>query len=251
MARLTFISDLHLSPSPDATWERFLELTARLAERARGGEEQRLCVAGDLFSFWVDRRLVAGIFRRPLAAMRQLVEAGCPVTLLEGNRDFGFGAVLTAASGARTAGERLTVEQDGRRALVMHGDQLLTADRRYQLFKRLVRSRPARALARWLPAPLLLWGVRRLERVSEGEKARKDAAAMRVDPAAAGRELAAAGAEILIYGHTHDPGEEGLEVSGRPCRLYNLGEWDAAGGTLLDWPAGAEPRLVRWPAEES
>ncbi len=249
LARLTFISDLHLSPAPDGTWERFLELAARLAERARAGAEQRLLVVGDLFSFWVDRPLVAGIFRRPLEALRELVDAGCPVTLLEGNRDFDFGPLLVRLTGAGAPGERLVLERDGRRVLVMHGDQLLTADRRYQLFKRLVRSWPARLLARGLPSPLLLWAVRRLERVSESEKAHKDSAVMLPDPAAVARELESAGAEVLVHGHTHQSGESELEAGGRRCRIFCLGEWDGSGGALLDWPAGGEPRLVTWPAE--
>lgn len=251
LPRLTFISDLHLSPAPDGTWERFLELAARLAERARGGARQRLLVAGDLFSFWVDRRLVADIFRRPLEALRELVDAGCPVTLLDGNRDFGFGPLLVRLTGAEAPGERLVLEQDGRRVLVMHGDQLLTADRRYQLFKRLVRSWPARMLARWLPSPLLLWAVRRLERLSAREKARKDFEVVRPDPAAAARELESAGAEVLVHGHTHQSGESEVEAAGRRCRIFDLGQWGGSGGAVLDWPEGAEPRLVTWPAEEA
>jgi UDP-2,3-diacylglucosamine hydrolase len=248
--RLTLVSDLHLHPGNDPVQERFTSLLQLLAERHTGGEEQQLLVAGDLFSFWVDRPLVARLFESTLAALRSLVAGGCRVSLLEGNRDFGFGPVLARSSGADLPGERLVLERGGARVLVLHGDQLLTADRRYQTFKWLVRSWPARLTARLAPSFLLLWAVRRLERVSAREKSRKPAAVMRVDEDAAVREMTSAGAETMVHGHTHDPGERAREVSGRRLRMFNLGEWDSGGGTILDWPEDGEPRLIHWPEND-
>ena len=62
--------------------------------------------------------------------------------------------------------------------------------------------------------------------------------------------MTAAGAELLVHGHTHDPGERAREVSGSRLRMFNLGEWDSDGGTILDWPEDGEPRLVRWPSHD-
>jgi UDP-2,3-diacylglucosamine hydrolase len=245
---LTFISDLHLGPGPGAVGERFLALAGELAARVRAGRPQRLYVLGDLFSFWVERpALMRRLHGRALEALAGLVGAGCPVAVLDGNRDFGYGPAMTAATGAEVLGERAAIEAGGRRALLLHGDELLTADRRYQFFKRLVRSAPARLAARRLPGALVLWTVARLEALSRREKAAKPARAMEPDLLAAAEQLRAADAEVLVCGHVHAPGERALEVSGRACRLFILGGWSGAGGAILEWPAGGEPGLVSWP----
>ncbi len=247
MARLTFISDLHLPTTPNAVHARFAELLTELCARQERGESQALYIVGDLFSFWTDRELVSRLFAEPLANIARLTGCGCTVTLLEGNRDFGFGPVLGSASGARLAGEEHLVEDGDRRALLLHGDQLLTADRRYQFFKRVVRSFPARLAARILPSPLLLWSVRRLEKVSNKEKARKTTDQLRVRDDVSQEKLLAAGARFLVHGHTHEPGERSLELPSGKATCFNLGEWNCDGGMILDWPEDCDPRLVHWP----
>ncbi|MHC4916478.1 MAG: UDP-2,3-diacylglucosamine diphosphatase [Planctomycetota bacterium] len=247
MARLVFVSDLHLGPAPAPRTAHFLELLAHLVGEQRAGRAQHLVCAGDLFSFWVERRAVVRIYREVLDALAALTAAGCGLTLLEGNRDFGFGRVLAGASGAELPGERVVLEQNGTKILVFHGDQLLTADRRYQFFKRVIRSFPARAAARLLPSPLLLRVVGRLERVSESEKARKEPSVMRVDDALAAAEMAAAGAAVLIHGHTHVSGTRRIERDGESSEVFSLGQWDADGGDVVFWPEGEAPRLLHWP----
>ena len=186
MPDLTFISDLHLGPRSAAVEPHFLSLLDELAGRVRAGRPQRLYVLGDLFAFWLERpRLARRLQARALEAIAGLVRAGCPVGVLDGNRDFGYGRVLSEATGAEPMGERLVAEAGGGRVLLTHGDELLTADRHYQLFKRVVRSLPARAAARWLPEALVLWAVGRLEGVSRHEKAAKPPAVMEPDLAEA------------------------------------------------------------------
>ena len=248
MPDLTFISDLHLGPRSAAVEPHFLSLLDELAGRVRAGRPQRLYVLGDLFAFWLERpRLARRLQARALEAIAGLVRAGCPVGVLDGNRDFGYGRVLSEATGAEPMGERLVAEAGGGRVLLTHGDELLTADRRYQLFKRVMRSLPARAAARWLPEALVLWAVGRLEGVSRHEKAAKPPAVMEPDLAEAARLAAAAGAGTLVCGHTHRPGEARIPVAGGELRMFVLGGWTSDGGTILEWPAGGEPRLAVWP----
>jgi UDP-2,3-diacylglucosamine hydrolase len=249
LADLTFISDLHIGPHHADVEALFLRLLRELGERARAGRPQQLYILGDLFAFWVERpRLVRRLYSRTLDALGELTRAGCPVAVLDGNRDFGYGSVLSAATAAAPLGERAVLERGGGKVLLMHGDELLTADRRYQFFKRIVRSLPARAAARWSPEWLLLWVVGRLEGVSRHEKKRKPPAVMEPDPAEAARLAAAAGAGAIICGHTHVSGERRFPVAAGELRMFVLGSWTAEGATVLDWPEGGEPRLVNWPS---
>jgi UDP-2,3-diacylglucosamine hydrolase len=248
LADLTFISDLHIGPRNAEVEAQFLKLLAELARRAGAGRPQQLYVLGDLFAFWVERpRLVRRLYSRAFGALGQLVRAGCPAAVLDGNRDFGYGPVFSAATGATPLGERAVLERGGGKVLLLHGDELLTADRRYQFFKRIVRSLPARAAARWLPEWLLLWMIGRLEGLSRHEKELKPPAVMEPDPAEAGRLAAAAGAATLVCGHTHAAGERRIPVAGGELRMFVLGSWTAEGGTILDWPEGGAPQLVAWP----
>jgi len=249
LARLTFISDLHLHTKPGGVDAHFAALLAELRARQERGEAQALYVVGDLFSFWTDRALVARLYAAPLDQISELARSGCRVTILEGNRDFGFAGVLRAATGAELAGEEHMVVNGDEKALLLHGDQLLTADRRYQVFKRVVRSFPARLAARILPSPLLLWAVRRLERVSSREKARKTSEQMQVDDEVSVRRMQAAGARFLIHGHTHEPGRRQVALPAGEGTCFNLGEWNDEGGVILDWPEGSGPRLVHWPSD--
>jgi len=248
VADLTFISDLHLGRARQPVEGQFLALLAKLGERARAGRSQQLYVLGDLFSFWAERpALMRRRAGRALDALGGLVRAGCPVSILDGNRDFGYGRVIREAAGVEPLGERAVIEQSGRRALLIHGDELLTADRRYQLFKRAVRSRPARLAARWLPGPLVLGVVSCLERFSSRENTIKPPSILEPDLAEAGRLMDAAKADVLVCGHTHRPGETKLTAAGDSRRLLVLGNWGAGGGVILEWPEGGEPRLVPWP----
>lgn len=248
MADLAFISDLHLGACQSAPEEYFLALLRRLVERGSSGREQRLYVLGDLFAFWVERpALMRQLHSRALDAMAAAVRAGCRIQVLDGNRDFGYGRVLTDLSGAEALGEQAAVQTGGRTALLLHGDQLLTSDRRYQFFKRVVRSWPARLAARRLPGWMVLRIVRLLERFSRREKAAKPPEAWRLDQALAARMMQSAGAEVLVCGHLHGAADRPIDVAGRPGRLFVLGAWSADGATILEWPEGSEPRLTRWP----
>lgn len=247
------ISDLHLRPGSDGVRRRLLSLAGELAARARAGRRTRLCILGDLFAFWAERpRLMRRLYGPELEVLAELSRAGCPVEVLDGNRDFGYGRVLAEAAGAEPRGERAELSLAGRKALLIHGDQLLTADRGYQRYKRVIRSAPARWAARRLPEPLVLAVVRRLEAVSASHRAspRKPRGLAALDLAAGARLAEAAGADYLICGHVHESAELELPAAagGRPRKLLVLGEWGEAGADILEWPEGEEPRLTRWPA---
>jgi len=77
---------------------------------------------------------------------------------------------------------------------------------------------------------------------SELEKRAKPLAAMRhSERALAGR--IARGADIIIAGHVHEPGERTIEVDGRAGRVLTLGAWGDSPGARAEWN-GADLRLV-------
>jgi UDP-2,3-diacylglucosamine hydrolase len=209
---------------------------------------KRLYILGDLFSFWAERLvLMRRLYGLVLGKLAELVRAGCPVSVLDGNRDFGYGRVPSEVTGAEPLGESAIIEQCGEKALLLHGDQLATSDRRCQIYMVVIRSFPIRCVARWLPEQVLARIVRKTEEISRKEKADKPDEIMEPDLAEAARLMCSVGAHILICGHAHRPSQRSLDLPGPPGRLFILGTWDEYGGTILEWPHDGDPRLAHWP----
>ncbi len=250
MARLTLISDLHLCTGISSVFESMDLLTQRLIKRQAAKQDQTLYIIGDLFSFWVDRPLMAKLFAPALRSLRNLTESGCQVVILDGNRDFGLGKTLTENTGAQVVGESLKIEHGGKSILLLHGDQLLTADRRYQIFKSIVRSFPARLIARLLPSPLLRWGINRLENISHSEKKRKPSSVMVINDVETAAWMSRTNCKTLIHGHTHQAGSRDIDSENGKLRIISLGSWNQSGGIIMDWPEDSPPTLRTWPFDD-
>src|SRR4029078_3752306 len=136
-----FLSDAHLGAEPKAAEaDREARLLAFLA--ALPGRADALYVVGDLFDFWFEyaTALPRRHFRL-LKALDDLQGSGVHVTLLTGNHDFWLGRVLDTLLhshhacwlgrflhdelGIVTHDGPLTVERDGRRIWLHHGDGLI------------------------------------------------------------------------------------------------------------------------------
>src|SRR5258705_1837531 len=114
-ADVVFLSDAHLgaeSGSMETSRTRRLhEFLATLP-----GKTEHLVIAGDLFDFWFEYR--TAIPRRhfaTLAVLRQLREAGLPITYMNGNHDFWLGRFLAEEIGVTPHDGALTMERQCRR----------------------------------------------------------------------------------------------------------------------------------------
>ena len=229
-----FVSDLHLVPSRPATGRAFLSF---LDTRARGASA--LYLLGDLFDTWLgdddESALGAGVAE----ALAALGRTGTRVFLMPGNRDLLLGERFAALSGATILDDPCTIEIDGVRVLLMHGDQLCTADHAYQRFRRVVRHPLTRALLLALPLAARRRIAATLRRHSRQATASKSESVLDAVAESAEAALRAARAGVLIHGHTHRPGRHEHAAGTR----YVLGEWDAE-GCYLEWNIGKEPRLL-------
>jgi len=237
-----FISDLHLAESRPAANEAFFAL---LEGKARSA--QALYILGDLFEYWVGDDDVAEPFNAVIAGfLRQLSRAGVKLGVMQGNRDFLFGARFCEETGATLLPDPLVVEIGGTPTLLMHGDTLCTRDTEYQEWRRVARSE---AFQRdFLSRPI---AERRKMAVAMREKSSLAVGAkamdiMDVDDTAVREALRRSGATRLIHGHTHRPGRHEIDVYGRRCERWVLPDWYGPGGYLE--VSGPKPRLVRFPA---
>lgn len=137
---VVFLSDAHLGAEPR---EREASREARLHSflGALPGRASSLVIVGDLFDFWFEYR--TAIPRRAfptLAALQRLREAGIDIQYLNGNHDFWLGEFMRETLGIRTTDRPVSIEQQGRRLWVHHGDGLVGGDLGYRLLKKVIRS---------------------------------------------------------------------------------------------------------------
>ncbi|MEO5616677.1 MAG: UDP-2,3-diacylglucosamine diphosphatase, partial [Candidatus Eisenbacteria bacterium] len=126
------------------------------------GRARKLIIAGDLFDFWFeyDTAIPRQHFAT-LAALRRVREAGVAITYMNGNHDFYLGRFLTDEIGVTVHDGALSLEQQGRRIWIHHGDGLIGGDTGYKVLKRVLRSPMSIGLYRWvhpdLGIPLAHW----------------------------------------------------------------------------------------------
>ena len=215
-----FISDLHLDVARPAATEAFLRL---LAGEARAADA--LYILGDLFEAWVGDDDPGEPGASVCAAMRALVEAGVPVFLMRGNRDFLFGPAMAARTGATLLPDPCVVDLHGTPTLLMHGDLLCSDDLAYQAFRAQVRD-PAWQ-ANFLAQPLAARQAfaAQARAASQAHQQGVSEAITDVTPATVAATMARYGVGRLIHGHTHRPGIHSIDLDGRLATRIVLGDW--------------------------
>ena len=218
-----FISDLHLSadePATFAAWQLYLQ----------SGPADAVFMLGDLFEVWVgddaasSETAGARSFEAQCAQTMRLASQRQALFFMHGNRDFLVGQALMERCGATLLDDPTVLHFAGRRWLLSHGDALCLADTDYLQFRQQVRS------AAWQKA-FLAQPLAERKAIAQGLRAqsetRKKSGPMDadVDAEAARNWLRAAGADALIHGHTHRPGEHDL---GEGLRRVVLSDWDTA-----------------------
>lgn len=216
-----FLSDVHLFPErePHPGRNRFISFLNYLHDSNDPGE---LWILGDLFDFWFEyRSVVPSGYERCLSSLRGLSDKGWKVYFLPGNHDFWVGSHFGEATGAVIyLDDYLTLEMNGKRILLAHGDGLGSGDIGYRLLKPVLRSVVSRFLFSLLHPDLGTFIARHFSDTSKRILRRdldsipsglKDWVSGKFDE----------GIDIIITGHTHldtvNRSKKGIYVS--------LGDW--------------------------
>ena len=238
---VVFLSDAHPGVEPVA---REAARTARLHDLLASlpGRASDLYIVGDLFDFWFEYgTAIPRRFFPTLAALERLREAGVRITYLNGNHDFWLGTFFRDTLGIRTVDGGLTVEAQGRRVFVHHGDGLVGGDLGYKLLRGILRSRAGIGLYGMLHPDL---GIPLALAVSRWSRHSRPDGPLRPDRL--WREIAeprfASGHDAVIVGHFHEPyerREDGREffVLGDWITRFTYAELSEGHLTLRTWPA--------------
>ncbi len=224
-----FISDLHLSAERPEIIELFLRFL-----RERAAHADALYILGDLFEYWIGDDAIAHTGYVPVVSgLRALTDAGVPVFVMHGNRDFLLGRDFEVASGAQLLPDPTVIDLYGESVLLMHGDTLCTDDVAYQKFRVMVRDPDwtGRFLARSLAEREGI--VRGLRETSKAAMATKDAEIMDVNQRTVDSAMREHRIQHLIHGHTHRPAQHEFQLNGTRARRTVLGDWYDQGSVLV------------------
>jgi UDP-2,3-diacylglucosamine hydrolase len=136
-----FISDAHLGVD---SAQQECARTARLHDflNSLPGRASTLYIVGDLFDFWFEYRTAIPRRHFPtLAVLGKLRERGLDIAYLNGNHDFWLGHFFRDTLGIRTIDGATSVEAQGRRLWLHHGDGLVGGDLGYRALRGVLRSR--------------------------------------------------------------------------------------------------------------
>jgi UDP-2,3-diacylglucosamine hydrolase len=273
-----FISDLHLQASEPRTVQAWKDYLA-------GTPADAVFLLGDLFEVWVgddgldepDNAAASAesAFERDCIAALQAASAHRALYFLHGNRDFLLGAVAAQRAGMALLADPAVLvfgAANGQPArwLLSHGDALCLDDREYQVFR--AQTRAPQWQQGFLSQPL---AQRRAfaRNVRAQSEARKQASGGNftetyadADPALMRTWLKTAGANRLIHGHTHRPGDQVIEAGpddapssdASPLMRHVLSDWHLDGPApraevlrLSLAQAGGAPQLQRLPLSEA
>ncbi len=237
MPYTAFISDLHLTPARAEINRIFFDFLHGPARAA-----QALYILGDLFEYWAgDDDLRDPFNARVAAELKELVEAGVPVYLMHGNRDFLMLEGFALASGVRLVEDPTILNLYGTRTVLLHGDTLCTEDKRYQAFRRHARKRFWQRVFLAQPLWLRKFRIARARVRSEIRKQAMGADIMDVTPSAVEQGFRDSGSARMIHGHTHRPARHVHVVDGRSCERWVLSDWYHRGQYLRIGPEGCVP----------
>jgi UDP-2,3-diacylglucosamine hydrolase len=227
-----FISDLHLCSERPLSTQLFLEFLTHQGRQARS-----LYILGDLFESWVGDDVLqdpqAGQpYQSIIDALRQYSDAGTPVYLMHGNRDFLVGSQLAERCHFTLINDPHKIKIRNKDALLMHGDTLCTDDIEYQKFRQMVRSQEwqQQILSKTLAERIEI--ARSLREKSQQSTSAKDEYIMDVNQNATDKAFIDNNVDLIIHGHTHRPAIHHRTVNGIETTRIVLGDWYNTGSYL-------------------
>lgn len=217
--RTVFIADAHLQDPADTNYRLLLRFLDSLA-----GNTATLFIMGDLFEFWLGYRSNPFPHYVPiLDKLRELHAGGMEIVYFEGNHDFHMGPFFSEALNARVFPGPATMELEGKRFYLCHGDQINHRDYGYRILRFILHNRLTRSIIPLVPAAV---AIAIAERMGKRSKRRHPERRQRWDYGEILREFAAArfreGYDAVVAGHFHLPL---LETDGSGKTLLCPGDW--------------------------
>jgi len=224
--KLYFVSDAHLGlPNEKESLVREKKLVAWLNEIEPTAEA--IYLMGDIFDFWFEyKKVVPKGFTRLLGKLAHLTDNGIPVYFFVGNHDLWEYGYFEQEIGLKVFHSPQTLEIDGKRFYLAHGDGLGPFDKGYVWLKKLFTNSVAQWFFRWLHPDIGVglahyWSHK--SRYAEGEDHLDYLGEEKESLISHSKELLKTSHyDFFIYGHRHVALEKMLSDK---TKLIYLGDW--------------------------
>ncbi|MEK6704969.1 MAG: metallophosphoesterase [Candidatus Poribacteria bacterium] len=239
---LFIISDLHLKVTDEPLYGSLLTI---LKERCNDGDI--IVLAGDLFDVFIGtKHIFTDCFKEFIEAVRIATARGAKVHYIEGNHDFFMRNAFRDLKGFVAHARSFTVEIEGKRFFVAHGDTVDKSAYFYRGLRLLLRSSLMRMISAVTPGAF----IRAIgEAASRRGRAKRPVVSDDLPPAVRENmrrmfrnfavEKISSGYDFVALGHCHDPDEMIFKIGDRSGQYINVG-YPRVHGTFLLWRVGDE-----------
>ncbi|MBS7565804.1 UDP-2,3-diacylglucosamine diphosphatase [Mucilaginibacter sp. Bleaf8] len=223
--KIYFASDFHLGALGHASSREREDRLVRWLDSIKH-DAAELFLVGDIFDFWFEySSVVPKGYIRFLGKLAELVDAGIKLYMFRGNHDMWMFNYFEQELGATIISNELTLERQGKKLFIHHGDGLGPGDAKYKMLKKLFRNR----FLQWMLArvhPNFTFGLANRwsqhSRVANAAPKEQKLFENEWLVTFARETLQTQHYDYLIFGHRHIPLVIPLQNN---SEYINLGEW--------------------------
>lgn len=225
--KLAFISDLHLSENTFAKNQIFFGLMDKWKK-----EIDALYILGDFFDYWLGDD-DSNVFIEEIAS--SFKNFGKPIYFIHGNHDFAIGKKFCKKTGVTLLKDCSTIKMSDKNILLSHGDVFCSLDIKYQRYKKIIRNPLLLGILKRIP---LKWRHKikdHLDHKSTQNFKRNDTKTYNIVEDSVAKIALFYNANIVIHGHTHNPGYYPINIDGKTIERFEIPDWceHSPGGYIL------------------
>lgn len=215
-----FISDIHLGLQEKAQEEAKEKKLVNFLKFAETNCDE-LFIVGDLFDYWFEyRRVYQKGFYRTLTALKDLSEAKIKLHYFIGNHDFLHRDFFEKDFGAIMYGDGLSIDLNGKKFFIAHGDGMVSNDTGYNILKWVLRNKFFQSLYSLLHPDLGIAIASRTSKTSRNYTDKKNYGEVDGLYETAKKKIDQ-GYDFVLFGHLH----KYIWKSYKQGNYINLGSW--------------------------
>ncbi|MGN0921274.1 MAG: UDP-2,3-diacylglucosamine diphosphatase [Cellvibrio sp.] len=214
------ISDLHLHPSRPEITQAFYDFIDGLPNTA-----DALYILGDFFDAWIGDDDDSTLANDVASALKKLNNRGIAIYFTHGNRDFILGKDYAARAGMTLLPEVSEINLEGKKIILLHGDELCTNDHAYMALRAQMRNPAWQAQILQQPLEVRRALAAQLREKSATMSSLKAQDIMDVTESEVEKLLLEHQADVMIHGHTHRPNRHQVQLTNRIGERIVLGDW--------------------------
>lgn len=229
--KIYFLSDFHLgAPTATQSLTREKKICSFLNEIRKDAHE--IFLMGDLFDFWYEyKKVVPKGYTRLLGTLASISDQGIPLHFFVGNHDMWVHDYFATEIGMKTYFEPITIERNGVRMHLGHGDGLGPGDEGYKRLKLIFRNPFCQWLFGILPPQIGMGLAEYFSQTSRAQTADREEHFLGEDKewliSYCKDFLQKEAVDYFLFGHRHLPIDWPIsnDELQRQARYINLGDW--------------------------